>query len=386
MKCLNCGSELPDGAAKCDVCGLKLRKKSSGAAVERLKMVGIGAGVGLVIVGAFAVPAFVGSASAQSTAQDSRVASDLVTQNELVVPAKALGLDASGSRIAVHVKGLTSGGTSVEQDGFVNQEGKGLALEQGMYEVTVVGSPISSSGVIYTLPTASVSVEVTAGGGSSYTSTASLDLTPVDAASVTDEQIESARQWALKDPERSSSADQLAEAARQRRAAAQKAADGNKKEGKQEGAQAQSDQSSGDSNNSSGQSSDNSNSSDNASSYNSDDSSYSYNGGNYNGNYGGNYADTQSNSGGNAADSNSNPGTPEQSQSGDAQPSDSSQSSGGGQQVDPAPPDSSSSSGTSSTDTGGSSADQGSSSSSSSAQPSQPTSGGTSASGNAPTA
>ena len=356
MNCLNCGSMLPDDAVKCDVCGLKVPRKGAGVAVQRLKMVGIGAGIGLVIVGAFAVPAFMRSASAASAGQGSRVASDLVTHNEIVVPVQASGLDASGSRIAVHVKGLTSGGTSVEKDGYVDNEGKGLSLEQGMYEVTAVGSPISSSGVMYNLPTTGVSVEVTAEGGSSYTMSASLALTSADAASVTDEQIEAARQWILNDPERSPLADQLAEAARQRRAAAQKAADSTKNEGKQEkqeGNEAQSDQS----NQSSGGSSDSSDAdSDGSSSGQSDDSNYSY--------YGGDYNSAQSYYGGNATDANQNSGAPEQTSGGDAQPADSSQDGGGqgGQQVDPAPPDSSSGSGSGSSGTGGSSSDQGSSS------------------------
>ena len=260
-----------------------------------------------------AIPAFVGSASAASAPQDSHVASDLVTQSEIVVPVQASGLDASGSRIAVHVKGLSSGGATVEKDGFVNHEGKGLSLEQGMYEVTVVGSPISSTGVIYNLPATGVSVEVTAQGGSSYTTSASLALTPVDAASVTDEQIEAARQWILNDPERASSADQLAEAARQRRAAAQKAAESTKKDEKQEDAESQSnqsnqsDRSSGDSSESSGQSSDDS-------SYQSDYSNYS--------NYDGSYAYSQQYSGGNATDSGQDSGASAQPSGGDSQPAD----------------------------------------------------------------
>lgn len=359
MNCRNCGSMLPDDAVKCDVCGVKVPKKRTGVAVQRLKMVGVGAGIGLVIVGAFAVPAFMRSASAASGAQGARIASDLVTHNEIVVPVQASGLDASGSRIAVHVKGLTSGGTSVEKDGYVDNEGKGLALEQGMYEVTAVGSPISSSGVMYNLPTSGVSVEVTAEGGSSYAMSASLALTSIEAASVTDEQIEAARQWILKDPDRAPLADQLAEAARQRRAAAQKAADSAKNDGqqekqeKQEGNEAQSDQS----NQSSGSSSDSSEGdSYGSSSGQSDDSNYSY--------YGGDYNNAQSYYGGNATDANQNAGASGQASSGDAQPADSSQDSSGqgGQQVDPAPADSSSSGSSGSSDTGGSSSSQGSSS------------------------
>lgn len=371
MICKTCGSTLPDDAVVCDVCGVKVaKKKQPGVASQRLKMVGIGAGVGLVLVGAFAIPMLANGASPAASQQGSNVATDLVTQKELVVPVQASGLDASGSRIALHVKGLTSGGKSIEQDGYVNYEGKGLTLEQGMYEMTVIGSPISSSGVIYNLPTTSVSVEVSAEGGSSYTTGSSLTLTPVDAASVTDEQIEAARQWALNDPEHAASADQLAEAVRQRRDAAQKAAESAKKEDSKEN-ESQSDQSSQSSSDSSAsdQSSDNSNRS--------DDSDNSYNGG-------GSYNQPQY-YGGNGTDSNSDSGSSDGAPSGDASQSDTPQDGGqdgqGGQQVDPAPPDASSGGGSGSGDTGGGS-DQGSSSSSSSEQ----SSGGANSGGNNATA
>ena len=389
MNCQNCGSVLPRDAVRCDVCGVKVPKKGPGAAAHRIKMICIGAGVGLIVVGAFVVPAFMNSASAESAGQSARVASDLVTQNELIVPVQVSGLDASGSRIPVHVKGLTSGGTAVEQDGFVNNEGKGLTLEQGMYEVTAIGSPISSSGVLYNLPATGVSVEVSAEGGSSYTMSASLTLAPVDAASVTDEQIEAARQWILKDPERSVLADQLAEAARQRRAAAQKAHDGtknenNQKQEKQEGSETQSDQSdqsgqSGQSGQASGQSSDSSGDSSDGSGQ-SNDSNYSY--------YGGNYDNTQSYYGGNAAQSNTDSGAASQTQGGDAQPADSSQDGGqqggeqGGQQADATSSDTSSGGGSESGDTGGSGSEQGSSS----AQPSDSGTNANGASGTTPTA
>ena len=366
MICKNCGSVLPDNATRCDVCGLKVPRKSSGVAGQRLMMVGIGAAIGLVAVGAVAVPAILGGAATTSAAQSARVASDLVTQNELVVPVQVSGLDASGSRIAVHVKGMTSGGTSVDQSGYVNNEGKGLKLEQGMYEVTVVGSPISSSGVIYNLPSTGVSVEVSAEGGSSYAMGSVLALTPIDAASVTDEQIEAARQWILNDPEHSATADQLAEAARQRRAAAQKAAEGTKKEETKEG-ETQSEQS----NQPSSEASDSSEqSSDNSTSYSGQtyDPDYSY--------YDGAYAYTQYYSDGSVPESNSGSGTSAETQNGNASQTDTSQDSGqGGQQTDSAPSDG----GSGSSGSGGSGSDQGSS-------PAQPANAGTNSGGTNATA
>ena len=349
MICKTCGSAIPDDAVKCDVCGVKVYRKNSGVASQRLKMLGVGAGIGLVVVGALAVPAFLGSTPSASADTSARVATNVVTQKELIVPVQASGLDESGSRIPVHVKGLTSGGMSVDQNGYVNHEGKGLSLEQGTYEVSVVGSPISSSGVIYNVPTTSATVEVSAEGGSSYTTGTLLALTPVDAASVTDEQIEAARQWVAGDSERSAFADHLVETVRQKRDTAQRAATGAsaKKEETEQHADNQSEQSSGGSNDSSGQSSDDSNQSQSDSSY------YPY--------YAGNYDYSQSSNGGNTTESaQDSGGTP----SSDAPQPDTSQDSGqSGQQVDPAPSDTSSGGGSGSSDTQGSSSDQGGSSS-----------------------
>ncbi len=359
MICQNCGSVLPDNAVTCDVCGVGVRKKGPGAAAQRLAMMGVGAGVGLAVVGALAVPVCLGSPTVSSSTQSAYVASDLVKQGELIVPVQASGLDVSGSRIAVHVKGLTSGGKPVDQDGFVTHEGKGLALEQGMYEVTAVGSPISSSGVLYNLPAAGVSVEVSAEGGSSYTTEALLALTPVDAASVTDDQIEAARAWILKDPERSSLADHLAESARQRRDAAQKAGTNAKREETGESTDAQSSQTSGDTSDSSDRSSDNSGQSD-SSSYSNYDGGYD----NVPAYYGGSATATQSSPESVNSSDTSGSATQQTDASGNAtqqtdasgnstQQADSSQNGDSGQQTDSSPSDSSSA-GNSDSDSGSS--------------------------------
>lgn len=368
MICVKCGSVLPDGAEVCDVCGAvqPAATPKSSVSMHRLKGIGIGAGIGVAVVLAFAIPSIAMSPNGMSSAIGSETGG-VITQSELIVPVQAVGLDGNGSRIAVKVTGLTSTGSKVDEEGFINNDGKGLSLQKGMYEVKVLASPITSSGTIFSIPEESVSIEVNDDGGSSYTSDKSLVLTPIDAAAVTDEQIAAAHAAILKDPERSAIADRLAESVRQNRAAAQ-AAGKSRSEGKDKKDEESQSNDSDNAKDSSSQSDSNGNQSD------SDNNPYS----NYN---------PSSNSNSDNSNNNYQPYTPpaqdpapapapaepaqQESSGGSDAGGDSSSPVDGGGQTDPAPPDGGSvpayigpdsGSGSGSSDSGASSGSSGSSS------------------------
>lgn len=125
-------------------------------------------------------------------------------------------LDAEGSRVPVMVRGTTVDGTKVDEVAYVEYDGSGLELSAGSYKVKVVGSPISSDGVIYETTDDTLRISVGMRGEYTFSSTV-LTLNPIEATEVTDGQIEEALEWAKGDEKVAKRADDLAKAVRDRR-------------------------------------------------------------------------------------------------------------------------------------------------------------------------
>lgn len=129
--------------------------------------------------------------------------------------------DAGASRLPVRVSGTDLDDTAVDEVQYVDSSGEGVRLRQGSYELSVVASPIAADGAIYQVPDTSIPVEVSTDDPNENidaTSEGSFVLTPIDAAEVTDEQIESAYELAAADDgEGAADADALRDAAVKRR-------------------------------------------------------------------------------------------------------------------------------------------------------------------------
>ena len=265
MRCPSCGAENPYGSASCGVCGeplgaggarpdltpettsayeLQSAWQTGGAPstlyeslgdVEEPPVASATAGdarkgrgwlAGIIAVVLLAVLAgFVwGSgllgrgASKDSSEADSTEETAAQQANRLGFSINVPGLDADGSRIPIQITGTTATGESYSQSYFISvsaDENEPIELEDGTYSVTVVGSPISSSGIVYNFDNASDRVTLDA-ANDVQTGSVTLDLVPIDAPYVTDDQIEAAYEWAAAD-DACANAEALRQAAYDRR-------------------------------------------------------------------------------------------------------------------------------------------------------------------------
>lgn len=272
MKCKKCGAELIDFAKKCDVCGepvhtdepslmdfyeevspdesegvdvyfvpadpsldedgrLGGRGPLSGqrtviwvaAIVAAALCVGILAFVFLVPRGDDVSEGAAQNTSMQLTQNSTRTSVDSTStarEGNVVLPievAPANDLTREGSRIPVHVSGTLADGSRIEEDHYVDADGVGLDLEPGTYVIHMVGSPISAEGALYhfsenelrvTIPGQNA-LEVDLEGGA-------MQLARRELGDASEDDINTARDWASRDPRKASIADALANHARAR--------------------------------------------------------------------------------------------------------------------------------------------------------------------------
>ena len=138
--------------------------------------------------------------------------------NNLAFIINVAGLDADGSRIPIQITGTTATGEEYSHLFYLSMAGEvsePIELEDGVYSVVVAGSPISSTGIVYNFDNAYDEVTLDAANDVQARSV-TLDLEPIEALFVTDEQIEAAYQWAAAD-DACENADALRQAAYSRR-------------------------------------------------------------------------------------------------------------------------------------------------------------------------
>lgn len=124
------------------------------------------------------------------------------SKHALVVSVKAEGwdTDSGASRVPVRVKGKTVDGKKVDKVEYVASDGSGIKLIQGKYTLKAAGSPIAADGTIYQVPCTKAELtldDAFAKGekidlGELAEQDSFLDFTPIDAADVTDDEINDA--------------------------------------------------------------------------------------------------------------------------------------------------------------------------------------------------
>ena len=229
MNCKSCGAEIADGAEVCAVCGMT--QQSAAGMRHKTLLVCVTAFAALCVVGAaYAFNAFRTQDAAQTkesvaVEQDvspsvgvvSVVPAASAQTHEVVVPIVAEGLTDAGGRIPIHVQGTTDRGESLAQESYLSYDGTGLSLPAGTYAIRILESPISYDGALYRVSGDTRSVKVEASGAFAVTPEGPLTCVPMSALDVTNEQIEAAVTWILRDSERVSAASMLRDAAYGRR-------------------------------------------------------------------------------------------------------------------------------------------------------------------------
>ena len=109
----------------------------------------------------------------------------------------------------MRVFGFTLDGNEVDEVNYINENGVGLKLFSGEYEVQLAGSPINSEGAIYVVPGNSISVSVDKIGVVNVSQDKPWELYEEPVEETTREDIEQAYQFVITDPEREKVADQL---------------------------------------------------------------------------------------------------------------------------------------------------------------------------------
>ena len=228
MRCSNCGAEVKQGFAFCAVCGTPVQSSGNNPAqpvvapspvqpgnpgqVFHKKSFALGAAAVVGVLLGFAVFALRAPSSAPSEDAPATQAAQKVA---VTVPVEAEGLDGSGSRIPMRVTGTTESGAEVDRVAFVSPTARRIKLEPGDYEVSVIESPISAQGVLYTVPETTLHIVLDAEAlesGKTEPVEETLVLEPRDMASVTDEEIEAALEYVRDDAKRAERADELSQA------------------------------------------------------------------------------------------------------------------------------------------------------------------------------
>lgn len=140
---------------------------------------------------------------AELAAQQAQDAASALHDVAISVSADGWDTAAGASRLPVHVVGTRSDGTAVNEVQYVDSTGTGLELCQGTYTLSVAASPIAVDGAIYAVPDTSLSVSINTEDISAdvdATGAGTIELAAIDAADVTDDQIEAAYTYASQDP------------------------------------------------------------------------------------------------------------------------------------------------------------------------------------------
>ena len=118
-----------------------------------------------------------------------------------------INYDSSSTRIPLQILGTTSEGTSVNETQFVGSDGSGVLLPPGEYSATVLASPMTSAGMIYTIPTEPMNFKISQDVYGDVITGQGIILMPIEAVNITNEMVDTAYTWAVKDPENNGRAD-----------------------------------------------------------------------------------------------------------------------------------------------------------------------------------
>lgn len=216
MVCPYCGAELADEAQFCVECGAALdgtqamptaspavapAPVDSPAPSKKPKK-------GIVIAIVCAAVIVVGGSGGlayhlyQQHVQEQEQYESAHSKHALVVSVKAeeWNTDNGASRVPVRVKGKTVDGKKVDKVEYVASDGSGIKLIQGKYTLKAAGSPIAADGTIYQVPCtkAELTIDDAFAKGEKIDlaelaeQDSVLDFTPIDAAEVTDDEINDA--------------------------------------------------------------------------------------------------------------------------------------------------------------------------------------------------
>lgn len=150
----------------------------------------------VVIVGAAVAAALIITGRQRASAERQSALDLARTPRAVTVAVGAAGLDDGGSAIPVSVSGTSALGEPVSQTCYVGADGGGVAVAAGTYDLVVSASPIAADGTLYQVPANPLPLVVPEaaepGAPLDLSGDVAISLEPIEAADVTDQQLQQA--------------------------------------------------------------------------------------------------------------------------------------------------------------------------------------------------
>lgn len=221
MYCGKCGEQITEAQEYCGKCGAPVAVESAGAASasqlvadagiasakKSRRPIYIAVCIGVLVIAACIALFF----WFQADQEDKRVHS----MHAVTVELPDMGIDQGGTTIPIAVTGEDADGAFIDETAFLSTGTSPIELMQGSYTVAFPSCVMTAAGDLYTPPTATFEIIVPddLANGEAFTQVVDasdgLVFTKVEPIDVTDEQIQQAFDYLMRDPEMEAQAEEL---------------------------------------------------------------------------------------------------------------------------------------------------------------------------------
>ena len=153
-------------------------------------------------------------AQAEAEAEEARVQEAAHRPRALKFIISAADYDSLATRLPLVITGVDLDGNEVQTEGFINNEGDGISLIPGEYTASIPASPICANGGMYKVPDDTYVLSVPNGEEEIIQIDQAIVLIPMNNAEITEDAVNNAYNWAIKDTQLESVAETNATAAR----------------------------------------------------------------------------------------------------------------------------------------------------------------------------
>lgn len=136
---------------------------------------------------------------AEAAAAEEQRQAQIAAIHAVTFSVSGVDYDSYATRIPVQVVGQSAAGETIDETMFVNSSGAGVNLPAGTYKATVVASPLASTGMVYTVSSPEMEFTINEDDGAEVPSGHAVVLLPVEADQLTQDMIDAAYNWAMKD-------------------------------------------------------------------------------------------------------------------------------------------------------------------------------------------